>query len=167
MDASQHRQKADEKIVQVLKALGDVTRFRIYGLLRENDLCVGALAQILTVSRPAVSQHLKILREAGLITGEKRGYWTHYKVEGEALQESARQLQALSQPVSGGTGRGHFICLREQGSAADTEPGTERMTLPMCKSRCEQPERLQTRPAACTPEQIQACHGEGSEHSCQ
>ncbi len=167
MDAPHSPQETDNKIVQVLKALGDATRFRIYGLLRENDLCVGALAQILNISKPAVSQHLKILREAGLITGEKRGYWTHYKVEAEAIQESARQLQALSQPVPGGSGRGHFICLREQGSETETEPGSERITLPMCKSRCEQPERLQTRPAACTPEQIQACHGEGSKHPCQ
>lgn len=61
-----------------LKALGDQKRLMIISLLNNRDICVSALAQVLGISQAAVSQHLQILRQAGLIRGEKKGYWTHY-----------------------------------------------------------------------------------------
>ena len=67
--------------IQSLKALADEKRLKILRMLLNSDLCVGALANHLGVSKPAVSQHLQILRKAGLVKGEKRGYWTHYKVD--------------------------------------------------------------------------------------
>ena len=69
------------EIVQVFKVLSDETRFKLINLLLTHDLCVGALAHHLGISEAAVSQHLKQLREVGLVKGEKRGYWTHYMVE--------------------------------------------------------------------------------------
>lgn len=80
----------------LLKALADDTRYRLVGLLVSHDYCVGALAQHLDLSESAVSQHLKILREAGLVIGEKRGYYTHYRVDRELLREAAAQLQAIA-----------------------------------------------------------------------
>jgi DNA-binding transcriptional ArsR family regulator len=71
-----------DDLIQALKAVGDETRFLISNLLLTNDLCVGALAKHLDISNAAVSQHLQILRETGLMRGEKRGYWTHYSVDG-------------------------------------------------------------------------------------
>ena len=50
-----------------MDALGDPTRRRIFERLREGPLAVGELASELPVSRPAVSQHLRVLREAGLV----------------------------------------------------------------------------------------------------
>ncbi len=79
----------NSKIVKVFRTLGDDTRFQIIRLLLGSDLCVGALSRILKISKPSVSQHLKILREAGLVKGEKRGYWTHYEVERKLLREAA------------------------------------------------------------------------------
>ncbi len=61
----------NSKIVKVLRALGDETRFQIIRLLFGSDLCVGALARIFKIFKPSDSQHLKILREAGLVKGEK------------------------------------------------------------------------------------------------
>lgn len=103
MNIQELRSYENTKLVRVLKALGDENRFQIIRLLLKSDLCVGALARILNISKPAVSQHLKILREAGLVRGEKIGYWTHYRVEKELLLESARHLQELTESQSGGS----------------------------------------------------------------
>ena len=56
-----------------LEALGDPTRRQIFELLREGPCSVAALAAGLPVSRPAVSQHLKVLKEAGLVRDEAVG----------------------------------------------------------------------------------------------
>lgn len=79
-------------IIQSLRALADGTRFRIIDLLLTHDLCVGALATRLNISEAAVSQHLQILRKAGLVRGEKRGYWTHYSVDKIAFHQLAEAL---------------------------------------------------------------------------
>lgn len=63
-----------KNIAQKFKILGDANRFKIISLLLGHDLCVGALAQHLRISKPAISQHLQVLRKAGLVRGEKRGY---------------------------------------------------------------------------------------------
>ena len=82
--------------VQVFKALADEGRFAVINLLLSNDLCVGGLARELKISEPAVSQHLKKLRECGLVTGEKRGYWTHYSVNVQKLLDIAQELSAMA-----------------------------------------------------------------------
>ncbi len=84
------------KPIQILKSLSDDTRYRLVILLLEHDYCVGALSNQLGVSKPAVSQHLKILRNAGIVKGDKRGYFTHYYVDRNLLKEAARQLNELS-----------------------------------------------------------------------
>ena len=80
-------------LVLTLKALADESRFRIINLLLTHDLCVGALAGHLNISKAAVSQHLQILRKAGLVSGEKRGYWTHYRVDRSAILQIAEALR--------------------------------------------------------------------------
>lgn len=80
----------------ILKALADKTRFKIINLLLTHDLCVGALAHHLGISKAAVSQHLQILRKAGLVKGEKCGYWTHYSVEKDVLNEIADELKKIA-----------------------------------------------------------------------
>lgn len=82
--------------VQVFKALADEGRLSVINLLLSNDLCVGGLARELKISEPAVSQHLKKLRECGLVTGEKRGYWTHYSVNVQKLLDIARELSIMA-----------------------------------------------------------------------
>lgn len=70
---------------RILKALGDPTRLKIFLSLFERKHCVRSLSKKLGISESAVSQHMKILRESGLVYGEKYGYHTHYL----PLQESA------------------------------------------------------------------------------
>lgn len=84
-----------EEQAAVFALLADVTRLRLLKLLcrqRQPDaLCVKMLAELLGVSQPAVSQHLRVLRSAGLVKAERRGYRTHYFVNLQAL-ERFRQL---------------------------------------------------------------------------
>lgn len=86
-----------ENLEQKLKVLGDANRFKIVNLLLSHDLCVGALAQHLKITKPAISQHLQILRKNGLVRGEKRGYWTHYVVERDILKQIAQALVEMAQ----------------------------------------------------------------------
>ncbi len=86
-----------ENLEKILKTLGDKSRFKIIKLLLDHDLCVGAIAHHLGVSKPAVSQHLQVLRKAGLVRGEKRGYWTHYMVERNVLKQIADALINMAQ----------------------------------------------------------------------
>lgn len=71
---------------KLLKALGEPKRFFLLQLMAERAYCVKALANRSGLSESAVSQHLKILREAGLVCGVKKGYYTHYSVEKEMLR---------------------------------------------------------------------------------
>ena len=80
---------------QMLKALGDPKRYQLLRLVSERGYCVKALAKITSLSESAVSQHLKILREAGLIYGVKRGYYTHYCVDKEALGRIIDELEQM------------------------------------------------------------------------
>ena len=129
----------------------------------KSELCVGALARILDISKPAVSQHLKLLREAGLVRGEKIGYWTHYRVEKKILRQFSLQLHELIESQSSNSDKGAYICLRTEGKELDEE----RRILEMCKHRCEHPDKLKTLPEKCTKEQIKECHGNEKEHSCK
>lgn len=65
----------------VLDALGDPTRRQIFESLRGGPRSVGELANGLPVSRPAVSQHLRVLREAGLVSDRKEGTRRLYRVD--------------------------------------------------------------------------------------
>ncbi len=76
-----------EEITKICKALSDPTRFKIFLLLNSGVFCVNAIVNSLQVSQPAVSQHLKILREVGLVKIEKKGYWVHYSSNQEKIDK--------------------------------------------------------------------------------
>lgn len=69
----------------MLKALGDPTRFKIYQSLLERKHCVRSLSKKIGISESAISQHMKVLREADMVYGEKYGYHTHYLPKQEAI----------------------------------------------------------------------------------
>ena len=98
--------KVDDKVDdKVLKALGDPKRFQLLRLMSERSYCVRALARVSQLSESAVSQHLKILREAGLAYGVKKGYYTHYTLDKDALagviSELEKMLSAKRGPCDG------------------------------------------------------------------
>ncbi len=78
-----------------LKALGDPTRFSIFQKLLERRHCTRSLAGEMEISEAAVSQHLKILREAGLVYREKYGYHTHYIPSPEGMDLLASSFEEM------------------------------------------------------------------------
>jgi len=84
------------ELIGILKALSDETRYNLVKILVSHDCCVRALAKRLNISESAVSQHLKILRNAGIVKGDKRGYYTHYWVDREILKDTANKIIELS-----------------------------------------------------------------------
>jgi DNA-binding transcriptional ArsR family regulator len=84
-----------EQIARIGKVLGVEARVRILQLLKEHVLCVGALAARLDITQGAVSQHLRILREAGLVASEKRGNYVHYAIDREAFRRWKGALGGL------------------------------------------------------------------------
>jgi len=77
---------------RVFAALADPTRRSLFERLGEEPRTVGALAAEFPVSRPAVSQHLKVLKEAGLVAGEARGTSRIYRIDPDGLGPIRRWL---------------------------------------------------------------------------
>src|SRR6185436_5201064 len=77
---------------QALQALGDPTRRAVLEELRDGPRAVGELAARLPVSRPAVSQHVRGLEEAGLVTERQNGTRRMYRVEPDGLAELREYL---------------------------------------------------------------------------
>ncbi|WP_455580666.1 ArsR/SmtB family transcription factor [Dysosmobacter sp.] len=69
----------------IIRVLGEPMRYRIWRCLLERKHCVRSLSKKLGVSESAISQHMKVMREAGLVYGEKYGYHTHYLPKQEAI----------------------------------------------------------------------------------
>lgn len=100
-----------EGLAEIFKALSDPTRLRLVRLLSDQSvtmcqgtcdgqrfLCVNALAHKLGVTQSAVSQHLRILRQAGLVHGERRGSFMHYSIDKDGLGKYKNALrQALGE----------------------------------------------------------------------
>jgi ArsR family transcriptional regulator len=134
-------------ILPRLKALADETRFRIINLLLTHDLCVGALANQLNISKAAISQHLQILRKVGLVRGEKRGYWTHYMVDKSAIHRIAEDLIKKTDQAPDF----RVVCHRSVPDENNIND-MKRRGIAMCKDCCQQPDHLKGKPEDCTPE---------------
>jgi ArsR family transcriptional regulator len=87
------------KISSLYRALADDTRRKIIGLLLVHNYCVSELARVLKISESAVSQHLKVLKEADLLIGEKRSYYMHYDIDRDKLREMAREIDSMADLV--------------------------------------------------------------------
>jgi ArsR family transcriptional regulator len=88
-----------EKQARIFKVLSVETRVRMIHLLKQRPLCVNALARNLGISSAAVSQHLRILRDAEAVIADKRGYYVHYRVNTETLDTWNQSTQSLWEAV--------------------------------------------------------------------
>lgn len=80
-------------LAQIFGALSDPARLRMLSLIASTDeVCSCALEEPLARSQPTISHHTRILCEAGLITGEKRGRWMWWRVVPQRLSDVARVL---------------------------------------------------------------------------
>ncbi|MNO53357.1 HTH-type transcriptional repressor AseR [compost metagenome] len=73
-------------ISQTLKLLGDKTRLTIIKLLEQRECCVCELVEVLQISQPAVSQHLRKIKDTGLIKEKRKGQWIFYSLNPEFEQ---------------------------------------------------------------------------------
>ena len=90
-----------EDLAAVFKALGDPTRLKLVRVLHDlkepESVCVNALAGLLDVSQSAVSQHLRVLKHAGIVRGERKGTSVHYALD----RERARYIHDLMAAAHG------------------------------------------------------------------
>jgi DNA-binding transcriptional ArsR family regulator len=75
------------ELTVICQALSVEARVKILHLLKKGTLCVNALTYRLGITQSAVSQHLRVLKSAGLVKADKRGYWMHYSVNTKAFQK--------------------------------------------------------------------------------
>ncbi|MBN1423605.1 winged helix-turn-helix transcriptional regulator [Candidatus Fermentibacteria bacterium] len=98
-------------LARLMKVLSADARVRIVQLLKERPLCVNALAARLGVTQGAVSQHLRIMRDAGLVVDEKHGYFTHYRLNQETLAAWREVIdELLDSPEAGADTKGALPC---------------------------------------------------------
>ncbi len=84
-----------QPVSALFKALGDETRLRVVALLAHGELCVCHLESALELSQPAVSRHLAVLKNAGVVEARRDGNWIHYRLAPQADPHRGRQLRAL------------------------------------------------------------------------
>ena len=85
-----------EALAEVLKALGEPTRLRLLSLVGAHEggeACVCDLTEPVGLSQPTVSHHLKVLVDAGLLTRQKRGVWSYYRLVPDRLDQAAQALR--------------------------------------------------------------------------
>ena len=135
------------------KALSDDTRLRLVALLARQErgraACVSRLAHELDTSISNVSQHLRVLKNLGLVRGERRGYRIHYFLDRERLAGYG----ALAAPLLGA----EFTAGTERGIAQEVSDGGDCRT-PGCTRTGNRKD-----PNQCSPEQIRQCHGESAQ----
>jgi arsenate reductase (thioredoxin) len=107
--------RAADPALEIAQALADPLRWRIVELLATEQLCVAHLTEELGVAQPLVSHHLRALRTAGLVTGDRYRYWTYYRLHPDALRLLADHLDGLARAAPAGT-----ACRR----AVDGQPPT-------------------------------------------
>lgn len=93
------RAKMDRDIGPLLAALGDGTRRDIVERLRAGPRTVGDLSKLLPVSRPAVSQHLKVLRDAGIVVETRSGVRHYFALDATALDHLRCHFERLRRDV--------------------------------------------------------------------
>ncbi|WP_194818068.1 helix-turn-helix transcriptional regulator [Nocardia sp. XZ_19_385] len=87
--------EAATELAGVFKALSDPVRLRLLSAIASRDggeACVCDLSAGIDLTQPTISHHLKVLREAGLLSSERRGTWVYYRVEPAALAQLSRLL---------------------------------------------------------------------------
>ncbi len=108
---------------EVFRALSVPSRMRILLLLKSSGpLPVKTIAETLDMTSPAVSQHLKVLRQAGLVQSERQGYFVPYSVDAHALSDCCGMIvrvcacpgpSGAAEPAGNGTETGALVRQRE------------------------------------------------------
>lgn len=112
------------ELAELLKALADETRLTILTMLQDGEMCVCEIMDALPFSQPAVSHHLKILRQAGLITDRRQGKWIYYSLNSVAMKAAGELLQnTIFLPAGNMQTAGEGLSKRHPGCENDEERG--------------------------------------------
>ena len=84
-----------EKQARIFRVLAAGTRVRIIEHLKRRSLCVNALSRVLEITPAAVSQHLRVLRDADVVFADKQGYFVHYRLNEKTLTEWYQTTKSL------------------------------------------------------------------------
>jgi len=84
-----------KKAAELFKVLSVDRRIEIIELLKKEAMCVNAIAESLGVTQSAVSQHLRVLKAAGLVQDDRQGYWIYYSLNREALEKARQRLNRV------------------------------------------------------------------------
>jgi ArsR family transcriptional regulator len=94
-----------DRLAASFKALADPARLRLLSMIathQSGEACVCDLTDAFQLAGPTISHHLKVLRQAGLIVGERRGTWVHYRLVPEGLHQLSRVLMPASAVIQSG-----------------------------------------------------------------
>ena len=84
-----------KEAAQLFKILSVDKRIEIIELLKKEPMNVNALAEALGVTQSAVSQHLRVLRAAGLVKDQRKGYWIYYSLDRDTLEKCRQRLNRI------------------------------------------------------------------------
>ena len=85
-----------EDLVKVFKALSDETRLKILLIISKRTICQKVISRHLGISESAVSQHIKVLKESGIVTGIKQGYSVIYVINDDCFKEAKFFLKMIN-----------------------------------------------------------------------
>ena len=85
-----------EDLVKVFKALSDETRLKILLIISKRTICQKGISRHLGISESAVSQHIKVLKESGIVTGIKQGYSVIYVINDDGFKKAKFFLKMIN-----------------------------------------------------------------------
>ena len=114
---------------RLFHALSDETRLALLEMLRGGERCVCDLQSELDAAQSRLSFHLKVLKDAGLVTDRKEGRWSYYALRSERLAEATAALGTLATPAPVGTPfKLHALERAPRGGSADRTATTGRVS---------------------------------------
>ena len=84
-----------KEAAELFKILSVDKRIEIIEILKKEPMSVNALAEALGVTQSAVSQHLRVLKAAGLVRDERQGYWIYYNLNRDTLEKCRQRLNRI------------------------------------------------------------------------
>lgn len=88
-----------DRAARLFHALSDETRLSILKRLRHGERCVCELTDVLDAAQSRLSFHLRVLKEAGLVTDRRQGRWMYYTLNAEAMSDVTGLVQTLAKPL--------------------------------------------------------------------
>ncbi len=86
--------------IEIFKALGDENRIRILNLLMREELCVCEIETMLGMTQSNASRHLNKLKNAGIITSDKKSQWVYYGINNEFIKENNLLYEFLKNKIN-------------------------------------------------------------------